>query len=159
LGVSEDDLKFLNYPDGKLDEVKSSELEDVVRQEIDLKNWNVVIYPDPRDKHADHAQTGRAVKEVIDEEGDKPISYQYLVHNNRFPQPKKFAPNQFLLPPISSIRFDQEWQRFMLSTKEEDQKTEAIYSYQSQLRVPFLRSLILSSVRKNELFSIPGKND
>jgi len=42
----------------------------------------------------------------------------------------------------------------MLSQEIQDIKQEAIYAYGSQLRNPTLRSLLLSSIRKNELFSV-----
>lgn len=152
LGVLPANLVFLNWPDGKLKEQEPQKLENDLNQQLVLYAPNIVIYPDPQDKHPDHAATGQIVQKILKDKNI--ISYQYLVHHRRFPQPKKFSPDEYLLPPISMVNFDEEWQRYLLPTEIEDQKTEAILAYKSQLKVPFLRSLILSSIRKNELFGL-----
>lgn len=152
LGVQPDNLVFLNYPDGKLKEQDQQKLENGLKQQFDDYSPNIVVYPHPQDKHPDHATAGRIVQKILKDKNI--ISYQYLVHHNRFPQPKKFAPDVYLLPPISMVKFDSEWQRYIMPDQIEDQKTEATSAYKSQLRIPFLRSLILSSIRRNELFGI-----
>jgi LmbE family N-acetylglucosaminyl deacetylase len=71
-----------------------------------------------------------------------------------YPQPRGYNPEMYLLPPLKLIDPEHEWQRFMLSEEIEDIKQEAIYAYKSQLRDPVVRPLLLSSIRKNEIFSI-----
>jgi len=153
LGVSSNNLVFLNYPDGKLKKQDPDKLENDLKQQLIDYSPDIVLYPHPQDKHFDHAIVGKIMQKILKDKNI--ISYQYLVHHQRFPQPKKFSPDAYLLPPISMINFDSQWQKYELPYQIEDQKLEAILTYKSQLRVPFLRSLILSSIRKNELFSIP----
>ena len=152
LGVSASDLIFLNYPDGNL---KGAD------QNAVLKNFNnsyenykpdIIIYPSPADTHPDHAQTGKLTEQMMKTENFGGISYEYLVHHAHFPQPKAYRPDNYLLPPVSFVTFDKEWQRYMLSSATEKVEIQAIDEYKSQLKTPILRSEILASIRKNELF-------
>lgn len=153
LGVKSENLIFLDHPDGKLDTVGNAILTEEFQQQLESFKPDIVVYPNPKDQHSDHALTGVIAKDVVS--SDKiAISYQYLIHYSNYPQPKKLQPDLYLLPPQKLVNFDQEWQRLMLPENIEDQKYEAISSYKTQLKVPVLRSLILSSIRKNELFSI-----
>ncbi|HOX41663.1 MAG TPA: PIG-L family deacetylase [bacterium] len=154
LGVPESNLVFLGYPDGRLKSYEEDEVASTFKREVDEFKPDTVICPAMEDTHSDHAFTGKTVDKVLGQLDYKPIIYRYLVHHPNFPQPKKFSADDYLLPPLAMVNFDKEWQRFLLSPEAIEQKTEAIFSYQSQLRVPFLRSLILSMVRKNELFSV-----
>lgn len=158
LGVTEDNLEFWGYPDGRLPEQSQTEVKSRIAKDIADFQPNVIVYPYVNDLHADHAATGKWVGEVIRSEGIKVQKFQYLVHYYRYPQPKKLNPEAFLLPPANLVSFDKEWQRVMLSEEAEDEKNQAILTYRTQLRVPFLRSLILSSVRRNELFAVDGGN-
>lgn len=157
LGVPNENLVFLNYPDGRLKKEDASKVSDNFKHEIDNIAPDFVIYPNTKDTHPDHAQTGKIVENILKDEKFSGTSYQYLVHNPHFPQPKKYDPSRNLMPPISLVTFDKEWQRYMLSNEAIDEKTRAVFTYKSQLKVPFLRSLILSSIRKNELFSLSNK--
>ena len=152
LGVSENNLVFLNYPDGSLNKVDQTNLySDLEKQMSDFKP-DIVLYPNPLDSHPDHSLIGVDMKKALD--GSTAIlAYQYLIHYPDFPQPKMYRKNLYLLPAQNAVRFDKEWQRLILSTGVENQKAEAIFSYKSQIRVPVLRSLMMSSIRKNELFS------
>lgn len=155
LGVPEANLFFLNFSDGKLKEQNQVILKIDFMQEMEQFKPSIVIYPNPEDSHPDHSMTGKIAEEVL--QNDKDIqSYQYLVHHVHFPQPKKYRPNDYLLPPLGMVNFDREWLRHMLSKETEDRKKEALDSYKSQLRVPFLKSLMLASIRKNEIYSIDG---
>lgn len=153
LGVPETDLVFLGFPDGKLMKQNQDQIESKLRDEMDKFNPDIILYPNPKDGHPDHSDVGRLVNDIIKIE-KRQNTYQYLVHHSVFPQPKKYRPYLYLLPPLDLVNFDDEWQKLDLPQNIEDQKTKAIYSYESQLKVPILRSLILSSIRKNELFSI-----
>lgn len=160
LGVDQGKLIFLSYSDGKLREADKGQLKNQFRDIMDRVNPDILIYPHPLDRHQDHAVAGRVVEDVLNESvKEKIVSYQYLVHHYNFPQPKKYAMADYLLPPINMVNFDQEWQRHMLSSESEETKNRAVFSYRSQLGVPFLRSLILSSVRKNELFSVARRSN
>ena len=152
LGISEQDLTFLNYPDGSLNKVDQEQLLSDLKKQIDDFKPDIVVYPNPSDKHPDHALVGKDTKRIL--ENDALITgYQYLVHYPNFPQPRMYKKDLYLLPAQNAVRFDKEWKRLILSSDAEDKKEQAIYSYKTQIRVPVLRSLMLSSIRKNELFS------
>jgi len=155
LGVPENDLIFLGLPDGNLRKLDPEFLSVTLREQIDTYNPDFIIYPDPRDDHPDHSTIGAIIQQILEEDPLYRVAYAYIVHHQMFyPQPRRYDPNLYLLPPIGLIDFDTPWQRFMLSQEIQDIKQEAIYAYGSQLRNPTLRSLLLSSIRKNELFSV-----
>ena len=159
LGVSARSLVFLGYPDGKLRKQPQAELYKVFKGEIETFNPDIIIYPHPEDRHSDHRVAGRIAQMAVDSGSRKCTAYQYLVHHPRFPQPKKLRPKLYILPPISTVTFDGEWRRLLLTRSDEARKNEAIRCYQTQLRVPMLRSLLLSSIRKNELFAVTKASD
>jgi LmbE family N-acetylglucosaminyl deacetylase len=155
LGVKKSNLIFLNYPDGFLNKQNYFEVYNNFKTQIDNFNPDIIIYPHPLDSHPDHSTTGKIVKDILKNKKDnKIIAYQYLIHHHLFPQPKKFKPNSYLLPPINMVNFDKKWQRYVLPDDILDLKNQAVLSYQSQLSIPFLRSLLLSFIKKNELFSL-----
>lgn len=149
LGVPEEDLIFLNYPDGRLAQY---DLTNALAEQIKEFKPDIVIYPHINGGHPDHRAVGRTVHSILIAESLRPVSYEYLVHHLRFPQPKKYRPDDYLLPPISLVDISTDWQKLLLSDSILDQKNKAVYAYKSQLQVPLLRSLLLSLVRRNELF-------
>lgn len=152
LGVPEENLIFLSYPDGGLVKIDQAELASNLEKQISDFKPEIVIYPNPLDSHPDHSLIGVDMKQFL--QGSATIlGYQYLIHYPDFPQPKMYRKDLYLLPAQNAVRFDKEWQRLILSTGVEDQKAEAVFSYKTQIRVPVLRSLMMSSIRKNELFS------
>jgi len=159
LGVPQDALVFLNYPDGRLKEQDPNLLEMQFEKIIREYGPSVVLFPNPEDQHPDHAAAGRIVEKTLKDNHPDVVGYAYLVHHRRFPQPKRFRPDRFLLPPVSMVHFDNEWERLRLTDSEEDRKLHAVLKYGSQLRVPVLRSLLFSLVRKNELFAVEEKNN
>ena len=156
LGVTEDNLVFLNYPDGKLSSQNQNELYNKFKEVIISDNPNVVIFPHIQDSHPDHATTGKVVEKILQDLGKENIGYQYLVHDEHFPQPKKYSPDSYLLPPVDMVSFDKEWQRLILNKEEENRKQNAVESYKSQFKTPFLKRLMFSMIRKNEIYSITG---
>ncbi|KKQ90952.1 MAG: LmbE family protein [Berkelbacteria bacterium GW2011_GWA1_39_10] len=152
LGVKNDNLVFLDLPDGKLRGKDEVLLDKLFKDQIDDFEPNYIAYPHPLDIHPDHSVTGQIVEKVI-KNNSKVTAYKYLIHDYRYPQPKKYRPNLFLLPPVDVVTNDKQWKRLLLSDDDLKLKEKAISQYHSQLRVPFLRSLILSLVRKNELFA------
>ncbi len=158
LGVNSSDLVFLGYPDGRVRKKSRVKLYNVFREQIESFQPTIVVYPHPEDHHADHAVCGEVLQAVLANERPQIAAYQYLVHHSRFPQPKKLRPKLYLLPPVRMVTFDKQWRRFMLTQDDVEIKKSALKSYKTQLRVPFLRSLLLSSIRKNELFAVNGSN-
>lgn len=158
LGVNEENIIFLDYPDGQLQNHKANFLKKLDELIIDFKP-TVLISTDASDIHPDHAAVGEVLDLAIKDISFHPIVYQFIIHYHRYPRPVGSYPESFLLPPAKLITTNNPWQKFTLSNIEKDQKSEAILQYKSQLshRNPFLRSLLLSFVRKNELFRIIQK--
>jgi len=156
LGVAEANLFFLGYPDGALKKQNPEELRARFDEIISQVKPRIVFAPHPLDHHPDHRTTGKIVAEAV--AGKEIKLYQYLVHHNLFPRPKKFDPDLYLLPPARMFKFNRAWQKFMLKPEMEDRKLEAVLKYKTQLhdrRDPLLRGLLLSMIRQNELFAAP----
>ncbi|MBC7104531.1 MAG: PIG-L family deacetylase [Firmicutes bacterium] len=151
LGVPANGLEFWEYPDGRLEDYRGVLGARVGRAIAEFRP-TVVFYPHPGDRHPDHAVLGRAVEELL--AGSPGVrGYRYLVHHPHFPQPKMLARKNFLLPPVAMLTFDQRWLRFCPPREAEKAKAAAVLEYRTQLKNPFLRPLLLSFLRENELFS------
>lgn len=162
LGVPVAQLRFWEYPDGHL-QFYAGSLEKRVRKEIEVFDPAVVLYPHPGDHHPDHAILGRVTERILISSTKGRIqiaAYRYLVHHPCYPHPKILVPRDKLLPPISMVSMDQQWQIFCLSPEAVRIKTAAIREYSTQLRSAYLRSIMLSLIRQNELLGrwIPWKN-
>ncbi len=156
LGVPESNLVFLNFPDGELREQNESTLYRASKEQIDLYNPDVVIYPDPRDYNPDHSTTGRIVEKILRIEPHKRIMYRYLVHYELlYPRPRKFNLSLYLLPPKHLLTSDTEWRQYTLPQNIEDLKMQAVFTYRSQLKDRWLRGLLLSCIRKDEILDTP----
>lgn len=153
LGVPPHQLDFWEYPDGQLAGYRDI-LAARVGQVIAEFNPTVIFYPHPEDRHPDHAVLGRTLEGLL-AGGSEVRAYRYLVHHPYFPQPKMLARQNFLLPPVAMLTFDQRWLRFCPSEEAKKAKVAAILEYRTQLKNPFLRPLLLSFIRENELFSSP----
>jgi LmbE family N-acetylglucosaminyl deacetylase len=156
LGVSETSLVFLNFPDHSLQTINQTILEAALRVQIDQFHPDIIIYPHSHDYNRDHAAIGKAVTAILESGHYNVTAYEYLVHYRLiWPQPRKFAPDLYLLPPKNLTGPANQWMVFTLTQDVEKQKEEAIFTYQSQLRNRWLHGLLLSSIRKNELLAIP----
>ncbi|MDI6861457.1 MAG: PIG-L family deacetylase [Caldisericia bacterium] len=156
-GIKEENLIFLNYPDGKLFKYKNELYEDFY--EI-IKNYNpdIVFIPIIYDNHKDHKISGEILREVLSNFENIKV-YQYLVHHDYFPQPLKYDPNLYILPPLRTLNFHSKWYSFTLTEKELEIKKEAIFMYKSQLiKIP-LKEMLLSFIRKNEIFYVDNQKD
>lgn len=152
LGVAEKNLVFLNYHDGELKKEDFGKLKNRFNTEIENYKPDILVYSFSFDQHPDHAKAGKIIREIAKEKGIR--GYEYLVHYKRFPYPYRFRPDDYILPPVSFVSYDQRWVKLMLSSEAEDQKMEAILRYKTQLRYLPLRELLYSFVRKNEIFMV-----
>ena len=156
LGVSESDLVFLNFADSKLDRINQTLLYNALKQQIDIFNPDIVVFPHPRDANPDHAVIGKIVESILKADPHQRSDYEYLVHYEiLFPRPRKYDPNLYLLPPKRLINAADQWERVPLTQDTENLKSAAIFTYQSQLKDPWLKGLLLSSIRKDELLAVP----
>jgi N-acetylglucosamine malate deacetylase 1 len=157
LGVAADELVFLNFPDASLAHGNDTLLRAALEKQISVFQPDVIVYPDRRDSNPDHYTIGR-ITDLILEAHPGITRYEYLVHFAvLYPRPRKFDVSLYLLPPRSLVTVDRSWSQFPLSQAAEDTKQEAMFAYQSQLAEPWLKGLLLSSVRRNELFSTPAQ--
>ena len=156
LGVSESNLVFLGFPDGKLDEMDPTALSAALQSQIEQFNPNIIIYPDVEDANPDHSTIGKAVQKILAADSQQITSYEYLVHFKLiWPRPRELAPNLDLSPPERLINADTTWEKVPLPQNIENIKSEAIHIYRSQLENEWLHGLLLSSIRKNELLVVP----
>jgi LmbE family N-acetylglucosaminyl deacetylase len=118
----------------------------------------VVFTHHDADRHGDHKALNLMVRQTIrilesKEKLPRPKLYTYLVHAWDYPRPLRFAPEELLLPP-KSLQNGQRWVRFDLTPYELSVKQEAMKTYRSQLDSPYLRLLLMSFMRQNELFAV-----
>jgi LmbE family N-acetylglucosaminyl deacetylase len=156
LGVPPSDLVLLNFPDGTLAREGGVALRTGLENQVEQYRPDIVVYPDRRDANPDHYTIGRLMDDVLDAQPSSVVRYEYLVHFAIvYPRPRKYDPNLYLMPPRHLLTFDRSWHRLALSQDVEDAKKNAIFAYRTQLNSPWLKGILLSSVRKNELFSSP----
>lgn len=110
----------------------------------------LVVFPDPRDHHADHAATGRFVRDVVARLPVRPRLLSYLVHDVVWPPPH---PTDDLLPPPATAEYaNTTWTTFTLTPGELATKRAALAAYRSQW--PIIGGLLERFVRRNEVFAM-----
>jgi LmbE family N-acetylglucosaminyl deacetylase len=154
LGVPESNLIYLNYPDGSLTNEDQNSVQSYFKSIIELIEPNIIFVPDANDRHPDHKTTGLDAEKAISKIQKKFTIYYYLVHFPNFPLPINFNKNLYVLPPIKLLDFSKEWLSFPLKPDVEEAKYNALMEYKTQLKYPIPKELILSFIRKNELFVI-----
>lgn len=117
----------------------------------------VVLTHHEADKHGDHRALNGFVREAIRSLENTgalrhPRLYTFLVHAWDYPRPLRYAPDAALLPP-KSLRDGYRWLRLDLQPEELALKHAALRDYRSQLDSPYLRLLLSSFLRQNELFA------
>lgn len=180
LGVPASQVFFLGFPDRLLDRVMraatpvvspytrlgSAVYPDVVRsgapytrqalvellaQIVARVRPTLIVTHGPFDSHTDHRAVGALVDGV---RGNVPV-VAFLIHAPSFPRPLRSSRRDPLTPP-GGLVVDPAWKwvRFDLSPDAEQAKQQAINAYRSQIVTPYLRLLLASFVRTNELFAV-----
>lgn len=111
----------------------------------------IIIVSHPRDKHLDHQAAFRFLEKTLSKVNFKVHVFSYLVHYPLFPPAKKLLMNDFLYPP-KKLFSQKGWYSLDLSSEQENKKLEAIKQNSSQLGIPHLYDLLLSFVKRNEIF-------
>jgi LmbE family N-acetylglucosaminyl deacetylase len=159
LGVSGSQLVFLGLPDGKLDKMDPIALCADLQSQIGQYHPDIVIYPDIKDANPDHSTIGCLIQEILKTDPDKITGYEYLVHFKLiWPRPRALAPKLDLTPPYRLLNTNTAWEKVPLSQTDENLKSAALNTYKSQLDNPWLRGLLLSSIRRSELLAVPDNN-
>lgn len=151
-GVPATNRFFLGYPDGSLAKQNQAAVQTRFATIVNQVKPTIIVAPTTNDEHPDHAATGILALNLATT--DNITLYQYLVHHRYFPASRRYHPNDYLLPPAGLVNAATDWNKFALSTALETTKYSAVKQYRSQLRVPLLNSLIMSLVRRNELFVV-----
>lgn len=152
LGVKGENLIFLNYKDGEMQKENQEKVKQSFKKIVDDFNPDFIFYPHTKEQHPDHKVTGVIVDEIIKEE-KKHTGYEYLVHEKYFPSPKRFRPDDYILPPVYLVNSDVFWYKLMLTDEAEDAKNEAVLKYKTQLKYFPFREFLYAFIRKNEIFA------
>lgn len=152
LGVGEANLEFWGFSDGRGNDEDLAAITNMIVSEIKTYNPTIIISPIVEDSHFDHHRVGQAFLEAVKQSQYQGKKYGFLVHHRYFPQPKEYQPDDYLTPPVKFLALDDGWLKFNLSGDIFDKKSEAVFQYHSQLKTPFLNSLLQSMIRKNEIF-------
>lgn len=182
LGLNKNDLIFLGYPDSILEkmlsqnysksivapgtrfsyspydfsykknrEYKGENLEEDLFEIISQFKPTVIFTTHVRDTHKDHRAVTLFLERTLQQIKLKIRIYYYLVHFKDFPRPYGFHMNEYLYPP-EKLFSQAGWISFNLNSDQEEKKEKIIRKYQSQLVLPAINKLLLSFVRKNEIF-------
>jgi LmbE family N-acetylglucosaminyl deacetylase len=154
LGVSKNDITFLGYPDGEL----SSQASFQDRLEAICADFhpNIVIGTHPKDYHPDHAAVGRAIDSLGRSSKRKLTAYFFVVHYHHYPLPDAYRPEVLEVPANRLVDKVSTWESLPLSDKVEQAKCAAVLEYHSQIlkKNPLKRGLLISFIRKNEVFAV-----
>lgn len=148
-GLQTGNLIFWPFGDGHL--CDNNELIEAINQEIKSYEPTMIVTTDSLDTHHDHQTLGRVVERLV---ADYPRInlLTALIHYHRFPRPIGLRPTVALLPPGRLFSSKLSWRRLTLTSTEQATKARAIDCFTSQLRTWFLRGLMLSFNRPNEIF-------
>ena len=113
----------------------------------------MVFVTHPRDKHPDHSATFKYVSQALEDLGQNPRVYGYLVHYALYPPEKKLETNDYLYPP-KNLFSPNGWYSFDLSAEQEQTKLEAIDQNETQRKWVALSNFLQSFVKRNEIFEL-----
>jgi len=147
-GLPSDQLIFWPFGDGRLQD--NSALTEALSQEIEDFLPTVIVTTDLLDTHKDHQALGLVTNRLITHYPTIGL-LTTLIHYHRFPRPIGLRPTAALLPP-GCLFSELTWQQLSLTPTEQSTKATAINCFTSQLKTWFLRGLMFSFNRPNELF-------
>lgn len=154
LGVPSTDVDFLNYRDGTLSQQASflARLEQI----CNAFHPNIVVGTHPKDYHPDHAAVGRAIDWIGQRANHSITAYLFVVHYHRYPLPDAFRPDLPEVPAPHIADKVSTWESLPLDEQAEQAKCAAVLEYHSQIgkKDPLRRGLLISFVRKNEVFAV-----
>ena len=121
-----------------------------LRENIDAVAPTLVVAPDPRDHHPDHAAAGRFTMEALSGLAVQPQLLTYLVHDTVWPP---LRPSCDTLPrPRGAEYSGTQWLSFALTGDELATKRAALEAHRSQW--PINGGLLERFLRRNEMFSV-----
>ncbi|HVT12205.1 MAG TPA: PIG-L family deacetylase [Fimbriimonadaceae bacterium] len=154
LGVPAKDVIFLGYPDGRLSQQKTFQ----ARLESISADFhpNIVIATHPNDTHPDHAAVGRAVDLLGQHSNHTVTAYFFVVHYPHYPQPDAYRPDEDEVPAPHLPDSVSHWEGLPLPDQIVQAKRDAVLEYHTQIlrRNPLRRGLLISFIRKSEIFAV-----
>jgi LmbE family N-acetylglucosaminyl deacetylase len=121
-----------------------------LREVMEAVRPTLVVAPDPRDHHPDHAAAGRFTLAAAVGLPDRPRVLTYVVHDTVWPPPH---PSDDVLPrPAGREYAGTPWVSFTLTLEEIEAKRTAVAAYRSQW--PIVGGLLERFVRRNEVFAV-----
>lgn len=154
LDVPSDNVIFLNYPDGRLDRQTAFQARlEAISAEF---HPNIVIGTHPQDKHPDHAAVGRAIDLLGQHSNHTLTAYFFVVHFPHYPLPDAYKPDLQEVPAPILGDSASRWENLPLNVEAEQAKCAAVLEYHSQIlrKNPLRRGLLISFIRKNEVFAV-----
>ena len=121
---------------------------DALRTSIAAVQPTLVVGPDPRDHHPDHAAAGRFTLAAVDGIEPRPTVLTYLVHDTVWPPPLKTGPE---LPVPGPEYAATRWVTFSLTPGEVATKRAALAAYRTQW--PIIGGLLERFLRDDEVFA------
>jgi len=129
--------------------LRGRELLAKLRRAIETARPTLIVYPDPRDTHADHAAAGRFTRAALATSRMTARELTYLVHDAQWPPPLD-ASRPMPVPPDADLRGTR-WVSFPLTGEEQAAKRRALEAHRSQW--PVLGGLLERFLRTSEIFA------
>jgi LmbE family N-acetylglucosaminyl deacetylase len=130
-----------------------SNLERDLQRVIDQFQPTLVLAAAPQDRHPDHSASGALVRRLLERRGQLDRLRYWIVHAPHWPDPRRYRPELALPPPAVATAL--QWESSALTSPERAHKLAALRAHRSQMKV--MESFLLSFVRANELFALPGE--
>lgn len=126
-------------------------VEEDLKEIISSYKPDVIVYPHPNDRHADHYASYCFTKLALSELNMHIKEYCYLVHRGDWPIMFVHHQNLYLIPPPQLVNNYSTWMSYDLSRDEVYEKHNAINMYKTQMDV--MAPKLLAFNRKNEIFA------
>ncbi len=122
---------------------------------VETTRPTMVLFHSDLDEHADHQAVNAFMTMVLDDLAQRspsirPRRFTFVIHATDYPRPLRFSPRSTLVPP--RLRVEVRWLTLDLTRAQINAKAEAMHAYRSQYQSPYLRLLLNSFIRRNELF-------
>lgn len=120
----------------------------------------IAIFHSDLDEHADHQALHTFATMVLDDLAQRDPSlrtqrFTFVIHADDYPRPLRYSPKSALAPP-PHVHPEGRWLKYDLTPAQVSVKTQAMHAYRSQYQSPYLRLLLNSFIRRNELFIEEG---
>jgi len=129
-----------------------SNLERDLQRVIEQFAPTLVLAAAPQDRNPDHRASGALARRLLERRGQLDRLRYWIVHAAHWPAPRGYAPQLSMAPPELAAALH--WESLPLTAAEQAHKLAAVRDHRSQLQLT--ESFMLSFVRANELFALPG---